>query len=101
MIDEINGLNEEIRIKRKEISKGNCTEEKKKKYETNIKKNLKQISSLANTFKLEKRQIQLMVERFDDVVATIEESERHITECMLQAGGKPISYFCVLSGRFQ
>ncbi|HOP46070.1 MAG TPA: RNA polymerase sigma factor RpoD [Desulfobacteraceae bacterium] len=92
LIDEINGLNEEIRIKRKEISKGNCTEEKKKKYETNIKKNLKQISSLANTFKLEKRQIQLMVERFDDVVATIEESERHITECMLQAGGKPISY---------
>ncbi|MBN1276927.1 MAG: RNA polymerase sigma factor RpoD [Deltaproteobacteria bacterium] len=92
LIDEISSLNEEIRLKRKELIKSSCTEEKKKKYQANIKKDLKQIRSLASTFKLEKRQIQLMVDRFSDVVARVEESERKITECMLLAGGKPISY---------
>ena len=92
LIDEINGFDENVRLKRREMSKSNCTEEKWKRHEADIKKDLENIRKLANAFKLEKRQIQLMVDRFKAVVARIEESERQITECMLQAGGKPISY---------
>jgi RNA polymerase primary sigma factor len=33
-----------------------------------------------------------MVKSLNELIAQVEESEKHITECMLQAGGKPISY---------
>jgi RNA polymerase primary sigma factor len=92
LIDKIRGLHENIRSKRQEISRGRISEEKKKKILAQTKKTQKKIMNLVNSFRLEKRQLELMVERYRDLVAETQESEKQISECMLQAGGKSISY---------
>jgi RNA polymerase primary sigma factor len=92
LIEEINCLYEDIRRIRREISRGQCTENRKKKLGAETKKTREKIMKLVNSFSLENSQLELMVKRFKDLVAEVEESERHVAECMLQAGGKSISY---------
>ena len=92
LIEEINHLYEDIRRMRREISMGQCTENRKKKLGSDTKKTREKIMKLVNSFSLENGQLELMVKRFKDLVAEVEESERHVAECMLQAGGKSISY---------
>lgn len=92
MIDEIRGLNEDIRRQRRELSKNTCADTKRKKFEAEIKNDWDRITELIGSFKLEKRQLQEMLERFEGLVAEIEKSGRDITDCMLQAGGKSIFY---------
>ena len=52
----------------------------------------KQILSLVSSFSLEKKQLENMFGSFREVLKTVEAAERDIAECMLKAGGKPISY---------
>ncbi len=92
LIEGIAEFHEDIGRKRREISKRGCSETKKKKFTTQIKKDQAKIMGLVNSFSLEKRQLELMVTRFRDLMVTIEKSEKDISECMLQAGGRPISF---------
>ncbi|RLF61068.1 MAG: RNA polymerase sigma factor RpoD [Thermoplasmata archaeon] len=92
LIDEIRKLYEDTRRKRVEMSKRRCTVKRKKTLGSQIKRNQEKIMSLVNSFKLEKRQLELMVSRLRDMVDEIEESEKQIADCMLQAGGKSITY---------
>jgi RNA polymerase primary sigma factor len=92
LIDEIWQLHEDILRKRQEMSKGRCSERKKKKFLAGIHENQAKIKDLVSSFKLEKSQIDAMVMSLKGLLAQAEESEKHITECMLRAGGKPISY---------
>jgi len=92
LIDEIWKLHEDILRKRHEMSKARCSERKKKKFLAGINENQAKIKDLVSSFKLEKNQIEVMVKSLKELITRAEESEKHITECMLQAGGKPISY---------
>jgi RNA polymerase primary sigma factor len=92
LIEGIAAFHEDIGRKRREISKRGCSETKKKKLTTQIKKDQAKIMGLVNSFSLEKRQLELMVTRFRDLLDDIEKSEKDIAECMLQAGGRPISF---------
>ncbi len=92
VIDEIKGLHEDVRRKRRERSKARCSESRKKKLAGEIKNQQLKIMKLARSFRLEKNQLELMMMRFREQVGQIEEAERKIAECMLQAGGKSIYY---------
>jgi RNA polymerase primary sigma factor len=92
LIEGISELHEDISRKRREISKRGCSETKKKKLTAQIKKGQAKIMELVNSFSLEKRQLELMVTRFRNLLDDIEKSEKDIAECMLQAGGRPISF---------
>jgi len=92
MIDEINKLYEEYRSLKRETQKKNCSAAAKKKCNIKMKTNHRKMVKVINTFKLEKGQLDNMVEMLSRKVAEIDEAEKMITECMLEAGGKPISY---------
>jgi RNA polymerase primary sigma factor len=92
LIDQIEVLHEEICLKRRELSKKRISEKKKKSLSAKIKKDQKKIMELVNSFSLEKGQLELMVLRFQDLLAEIEQAEKDMAECMLKAGGKSISY---------
>ena len=91
-IEKIKELFANIRSMRREASKVQCTDKKKKNLKDEIKKDLAKIMELVSAFSLEKEQLELTVKRLTALVAEVEGSERTIAECMLQAGGKPISY---------
>ena len=92
LIDGINQLHEEIRSKSREISKGRSTELKMKKLAAEIDKNRQKLADVVGTFKIEKRQLGFMVEKLQELVYKMNESEKQISECILEAGGKSISY---------
>ncbi len=92
LIDEIWKFHDDILRKRQEIFEGRYSERKKKKFLACIEENQAKIKGLVNSFKLEKSQIEVMVKSLEELIAQVEESEKHITECMLRAGGKPIAY---------
>jgi RNA polymerase primary sigma factor len=92
LIDEIERQYEDIRLKRREMLEGRCTEKKKKRLTSEIKKSHEKIMSLVNSFSLEKGQLEQMVARFTELIEEIEASEKHLAECILQAGGKSIAY---------
>jgi RNA polymerase primary sigma factor len=92
LIDGIQDVYSGIRSKRREMAKARCPEKKKKKITTEIKKDQEKVKELVDSFRLEKRQLELMVKRLKDLMAEIDESEKHIADCMLQAGGKSLSY---------
>jgi RNA polymerase primary sigma factor len=92
LIHEIQELFEDIRRKRREMTKGRCSDQRKKKLAAEIKKDHEKVMGLVNSFSLEKGQLERMVKRLTELVSEVDESEKQIAECMLQAGGKPISY---------
>jgi len=92
VIDEIKQLYEGIIQKKAETNKGRISKTKKEKLTAEIKSAHEQIAKLVDSFRLEKRQIELMVERFKEQVVEIEKSEKYIAECMMKAGGKSIQY---------
>ncbi len=92
VINEIGEAYKEYRDLKREISKKSCSAAKKKKLRAKIDKNHKKMVELISSFKLEKGQLDNMVERLREVVFEIEGSEKKLTDCMLKAGGKPISY---------
>ena len=92
LINKINDLYQENCDLKREILKKRCSVVKKKNFGANIEKNQKKIVKLIGSFKLEKRQLDLMVEKLCEIVSLIDEAEKDIEDCMLMAGGKPISY---------
>lgn len=92
VIDEINRLYEDLVQKKTEINKGRISKAAKAKLSTQIKEGHREIAGLVDSFRLEKRQLELMVEKFRQRVAEIEQSEQDIAECMMKAGGKSIQY---------
>ncbi|MBC8420799.1 MAG: RNA polymerase sigma factor RpoD [Desulfobacteraceae bacterium] len=92
LINKIRGLNEDMCLKRREKAKPRCTEKTKKKLSEQIKRNQKKMMALVNSFSLEEKQIENMISKFKELSAEVEEAERKLEECMLKAGGKPISY---------
>lgn len=92
MIDGIRGLHQDIRPKRREMLEAGCAESKKKQLGAEIKKANAKIIGLVHSFRLEKRHLELMSGRFEELMDDIDQAEREIAECMLQTGGKPISH---------
>lgn len=92
MIGEINELHEEICSKSREMSKGRSTELKKKKLASEIAENRQKLAGLVSAFKIEKRQLAFMVEKLQELVDKVSESEKQISGCILEVGGKSISY---------
>jgi RNA polymerase primary sigma factor len=92
LMDEIETFYKDRCELKQSVSKKGCSAAKKKKFNAKIDENDKRIAELISSFKLEKSQLDRMVERLRDLVAEIDEAEKDIEECMLTAGGKPISY---------
>ncbi len=92
LIEEIETHYEESCKLKLEVQNKKLPAAKKKKLQARLQNKHKKIVELINSFKLEKRQLDHMVERLYETVSAIEEAEKQIAECMLMAGGKPISY---------
>jgi RNA polymerase primary sigma factor len=92
LMDEIDAQYKERCELKQGMSKKSCSTAKKKKLIAQVEVNDKKIAELISSFKLEKTQLDRMVEKLRDLVAEIDEAEKDIEECMLEAGGKPISY---------
>jgi len=92
LIDQIKALNESMCCKRRDKAKPGCTEAEKKRLAALIKQDQKEIMKLVSSFSLEDRQIQNMIEKLKALSTEVEDSEKHLAECMLRAGGKPISF---------
>ncbi|MDY6973809.1 MAG: RNA polymerase sigma factor RpoD [Thermodesulfobacteriota bacterium] len=92
LIDKIKDLHEDVLRKRREITKPGCSESRKKKLAAERKKNQAKIMQLASSFRLEKKQLELMVTRLKGHLGEIEKSEIHFTDCILRAGGCSVCY---------
>ena len=92
VIDKIEGRYQKNLEGRKEKSKSRCTVARKKVIRAEIEENQRRISECVDSFRLEKRQLDNMVIRLRETLSSVEESEKCLTECMLQAGGKSVSY---------
>ena len=92
LIDKINDFYQGNCDLKREILKKRCSIVKKKEFGAKIEKSQKKIVKLIGSFKLEKRQLDLMVEKLCEIVSLIDEAEKDIEDCMMRAGGKPISY---------
>ncbi|MBN1849844.1 MAG: RNA polymerase sigma factor RpoD [Deltaproteobacteria bacterium] len=90
-MEEISRLFEEYHDLKKEVLKKSCSTASKKKYQAKMVENHQKIIELVDTFKLEKNQLDRMVQRLNDVVEDLEKAEKDIMDCMMKAGGKPIS----------
>ncbi len=71
---------------------GCCHPSERKNLMDHLEKNQKRISEIMRSFKLEKGHIQKMVEQFKEALDDLEELEGTLADCMLKAGGKPLSY---------
>ena len=92
LIDEIREVYGKMLFKRRKLAATVCSGNKKQRLGEEIKKDQKKIKELVSLFRLESRQLESMVLKFKEFVYSIDDSERKITECMLAAGGRPISY---------
>ena len=92
VIDEIKKLYEGLVQKKAARRKSRISKAKKEKLSAEIKEDHKRIITLVESFRLEKSQLELMVERLSAEVAIIEDAERQVAERMMQIGGKSIQY---------
>ncbi len=92
VINQIRELYEDITQKKADRNKARISKTKKEKLTAEIKKGHKQIIKLVDSFRLEKRQIELMVDDLDKHVTRVNKSEEEIAECMMKIGGKSIQY---------
>ncbi len=91
-IDELRELYERTRKNRREMLAGRCSESKKKTLAARIKKDEAKIMEMVTSFKLEKGQLEGMAGKLRVLVTDLDQSEKELAECMLEAGGRPISY---------
>ena len=78
--------------KRFEMNVNGYSEYRRKELLSEIKEDQKKIMKLVNSFSLEKRQLESMVERFRKLVTELENAEKNISDCMMLLGGKSIFY---------
>jgi RNA polymerase primary sigma factor len=91
LINKMKAMDEEICTFRNNL-KDYCDSDRRKRIKTAIDKKQQNISKIMKSFKLEKAHIQVMVERFKEILNKSEELERTLTDCLLKTGGKPLSY---------
>ncbi len=92
LIEQIESLYNKSSEWKREAMKKRCPAAKRKKLTAKVEDHHKKIVSMIGSFKLEKSQLDHMLERLRDIVDQIDEADKDIAECMLRAGGKPISY---------
>ncbi|MBN2246238.1 MAG: RNA polymerase sigma factor RpoD [Candidatus Aminicenantes bacterium] len=99
LIDEIKVLYEDYCRTKVEISKKTCAAAKKKKLSAKMTRVYDQIVEKITSFKLEKGQLDNMMDMLHRVVMNCEKADKQISDCMLKAGGKSISYIkkCISS----
>ena len=91
LINRMNAPDEEICTLWHNL-KGYCDSAQRKRLKAAIDKKQHKIFETMKSFKLEKRHIQKMVERYKEILDRLEELEKTLTDCLLRAGGKPLSY---------
>lgn len=91
LIDQIAKLYKDACECKVESKKKRCSAAKKQKLKKQIERKNKKIMKLIQSFKLEKNQLDLMVVKLKEIVYRLEDAERDIEDCMIRAGGKPIS----------
>ncbi len=69
-----------------------CDTAQRKRLNATISKTQQAIFETMKSFKLEKGHIQKMVQIFKEILKRLEELEITLTDCLLKAGGKSISY---------
>jgi len=92
LIEEIGELYEKCLADQREIQKPRCSAVKKKKLAPRIAANHEKIVELISSFTFEKRQLDKMVERLRQMVVQVDRVDKEFEECMLKAGGKPLSH---------
>jgi len=92
IIDQIETLRKERGNLKKDLSKKGLSAQKAKKLAAKLAENNKRIVELIGSFKLEKSQLDHMVERLRWLVAQLEQEEKCLEECMIAAGGKPLAH---------
>ncbi len=99
LIDDIKELYEEYCKIKVEISKKSCAVAKKKKLSTKMTKIYDKIFEMICSFKLEKGQLDNMMDMLREMVIDCEKADNQVSECVLKAGGKSITYIkkCISS----
>lgn len=92
VIDHIARLFNNYHEAKREAAKKSCSAEMKKKLTTKMKRNRNKIIKLINSFKLEKGQLDNMMFILKQVVDEAERADQQVSECVLKAGGKSITY---------
>jgi len=92
LIDNIGALYKERCDLRRELSKKGLSAAKRKKTTTKADKDFEKIVDLIGSFKLEKTQLDHMVEKLQQTTGQIALSEKEIRECLLQVGDRPLPY---------
>ena len=98
VIDEIGFLYKGYCDHRLEASKKSCLAPKKKTLSAKMKKNHEKIAELISSFKLEKGQLDNMVDKLRGVILKVDKAERSISTCILKSGAKSANHLkeCVI-----
>ena len=92
LIGEIESLfQDSVELKTQSLKKG-LLAAKKKRIQTKLENNRRRIVELISSFKLEKTQIDRMVERLKETVWRVERAEKDLKEVVSAAGGKPLAF---------
>ena len=91
LIKRIKALDQEICSSWKEL-KGCSDKAQRKKIHDAIGKTQQTIFEMMRSFKLEKGHIQKMVAKYKETLKRLEELESELANCMLNAGGKSLTY---------
>lgn len=92
IIDLTQDFYEDSCMLRREIVRGRHSGSERAALEAEAKEKQRTIEELTNSLRLEKKQIDTMVQKLKDAVSEVEKSEKDTAECMLRMGGKPVSY---------
>jgi RNA polymerase primary sigma factor len=92
LMDEIESQFKQRADLKKEISKKGLAAAKKKKLAVKIDQASTRIGELISSFKLEKSQLDRMVEILKDTLRQAKAAEKTLAEVSSQAGGKPLAY---------
>jgi len=92
VIDEICLLYKGYCDYRAEILKKSCLAPKKKTLSAKMKKNHEKIAELISSFKLEKGQLDNMVDKLRGVISKIDKADKSITTCVSKSGGKSVNH---------
>src|SRR4030042_885052 len=92
LLGEIESLYQDsLEMKTQSMKKG-ILAAKKKRIQTKMENNRRKILELISSFKLEKTQIDRMVERLKETVWRVERAEKDLKEVLSAAGGKPLAF---------
>ena len=91
LINKIDALDKETCTTWNGLKDYHDTAQRKKLHAT-IRRTQQTIFEMMKSFKLEKGHIQKMVQIYKEILNHLEEQEKTLTDCLLKAGGKSVSY---------